>query len=363
MNRLLGLILAGALIVGVVVAIVVSGGDGAPSQGDPVTVYGVIGSEKKPFFEDPRVKAEFRRKGYRVEVDTAGSRQIATSVNLDEYDFAFPAGAPAGEKIKLENQLSSSYTVFYTPMVIASWRPIADLLVEAGVADQRDGWYSFDIGNYLKLVKANTRWTDLPGNTVYPAEKSILITSTDVRTSNSAAMYLSLASYVVNGNNVVENSEQADALVPQVAPIFLRQGFTAASSEEPFEDYLAIGIGKTPMVMIYEAQFLSREFLGDGSITPDMVLMYPEPDVLSKHTFVPITSDGDAVGNLLLRDPVLERLAIDYGFRTARPGPFLQRVRESGVEIPSTIVDLIEPPSYESLEYMIVRIEDLYGPA
>jgi hypothetical protein len=176
-------------------------------------------------------------------------------------------------------------------------------------------------------------------------------------------MYLSLTSYVANRDNVVENPEQADEVVPEVAPIFLRQGFTAASSEEPFEDYLAIGIGKTPMVMIYEAQFLSREFLGDGSITPDMVLMYPEPDILSKHTFVPVTSEGDEIGNLLLRDPVLERLAIEYGFRTNRPAPFLEKVRESGVEIPSTIVDLIEPPSYESLEYMITRIEELYGQA
>jgi hypothetical protein len=363
MRRLLGQILAAILIVGVVVAIVISGGDDGPSSADTITVRGVIGSEKKPFFEDPRVRAEFRRKGFRVEVDTAGSRQIATSVALSEYDFAFPAGAPAGEKIKLENQLSSSYTVFYTPMVIASWTPIAELMVGAGVAERRAGWYSFDIANYLKLVEANTRWTDLPGNHVYPAEKSILITSTDVRTSNSAAMYLSLTSYVANRDNVVENPEQADEVVPEVAPIFLRQGFTAASSEEPFEDYLAIGIGKTPMVMIYEAQFLSREFLGDGSITPDMVLMYPEPDILSKHTFVPVTSEGDEIGNLLLRDPVLERLAIEYGFRTNRPAPFLEKVRESGVEIPSTIVDLIEPPSYESLEYMITRIEELYGQA
>lgn len=361
MRRLVGQILAAVLVVGVIVAIVVSRDDDGSGSTDTITVHGVIGSEKKPFFEDPRVTAEFRRKGFRVVVDTAGSRQIATSVDLADYDFAFPAGAPAGEKIKLENQLSSSYTVFYTPMVIASWKPIAQLMIEAGVAKSQGGWYSFDVASYLKLVEANKRWTDLPGNSVYPAGKSILITSTDVRTSNSAAMYLSLASYVVNGDNVVENTAQADEVVPKVAPIFLRQGFTAASSEEPFEDYLAIGVGKTPMVMVYEAQFLSREFLDDGSISSDMVLMYPEPDVLSKHTFVPVTSAGDRVGNLLLDDPVLARLAIEYGFRTNRPEPFLEKVRASGVQIPSTIVDLIEPPSYESLEYMITQIEDLYG--
>ena len=363
MRRALGLVLAGILLIGVVVAIIVSRGDRSGPTRTLVTVRGVIGSEKRPFFDDPRVRAELRRKGYRVEVDTAGSRQIATSVDLSGYDFAFPAGAPAGEKIKREHDLSSSYTVFYTPMVIASWSPIATLMDEAGVVKPEGGWYSFDVAAFLKLVDENTRWSDLPGNTAYPAGKSILVTSTDVRTSNSAAMYLSLASYVANGNNIVQNTGEADAVVPKVAPLFLRQGFTAASSEEPFEDYLAIGIGKTPMVMIYEAQFLSRVFARDGSITPEMVLMYPQPDVLSKHTFVPVTPRGDEIGRLLLGDPALERLANDYGFRTTHPAPFLREVEDSGVEIPETIVDLIEPPSYEPLEEMIVRIERLYRQA
>jgi hypothetical protein len=358
MRRLLGLLLAGALLVGVGIAVVRSR-DGATSGG-VTPVRGVIGSEKKPFFDDTRVRAAFREAGYRVDVDTAGSRQIATSVDLSAYDFAFPAGVPAAEKIKRENDLGTSYTAFYTPMAIASWRPIAELLAKAGVTKNEGGWYSFDVAAYLDLAEQNTRWTDLPGNDVYPASKSILVTSTDVRTSNSAAMYLSIASYVANGNNVVEDTAQANAVVKSVAPLFLRQGFTASSSEEPFDDYLAIGIGKTPMVMIYEAQFLSRVFAGDGSIRPDMVLMYPSPDVYSKHTFVPITPEGDAVGQLLLEDPTLQRLAIDYGFRTTDPAPFTRKVEASDAKIPSTIVDLIEPPSYEPLEQMITRIEHLY---
>src|SRR5262249_45054261 len=155
----------------------------------------------------------------------------------------------------------------------------------------------------LTLVQDGTRWTDLPGNTTYPAGKKILVTSTDIRTSNSAAMYLSIASYVANQDGVVENAAQAHTVLDQVAPIFLEQGFTASSSEEPFQDYLAIGIGKTPMVMIYEAQFLARVLAADPAITPDMVMMYPDPDVLSKHTFVPLTANGDRVGQLLLTDP------------------------------------------------------------
>ena len=103
MRRGIGIGLAAVLAVGVVVAIIVSagggGGDGKPTD-QPVTVdRGVIGSEKAPFFADRRVRAEFRKHGLSVVVDTAGSRSIATTVDLSQYDFAFPSGVPAAAAI------------------------------------------------------------------------------------------------------------------------------------------------------------------------------------------------------------------------------------------------------------------------
>jgi hypothetical protein len=217
------------------------------------------------------------------------------------------------------------------------------------------------MAKYLDLVKKNTRWTDLPNNTSYPASKSILVTSTDVRTSNSAAMYLSIASYVANGDNVVQNNAQGDAVLPTVTPLFLRQGFVETSSEEPFDDYLTIGIGKDPMVMIYESQFLSHAFAKDGELTSDMVLMYPSPDVLSKHTFIPLTAAGARVGQLIQNDPTLLRLAVQYGFRTGNSAYFDSQVAQSGLTIPENLVNVIEPPTYDALEHMISGIEAAYN--
>jgi hypothetical protein len=191
-------------------------------------------------------------------------------------------------------------TPLRTPMAVGTFKPIAQLLAKAGVASPlAGGYWRFDMRRYLALVEKETRWDELPGNKVYPARKSLLIASTDVRTSNSAAMYLAVASYVRNGDRVVENAAQGDKLVDEVAPLFLRQGFSAYSTEGPFEDYLTIGVGKTPMVMIYEAQYLARAAAQDGSIGPDRVLMYPEPTVLTKHTLVPLKPAGDPVGQPL----------------------------------------------------------------
>jgi hypothetical protein len=359
MKRTLGLVLAAVLGIGVLAAIVISvrGKASDSSNQKLTTVRGVIGSEKQPFFSDPEVLKIFRDHGLNVTVDTAGSRQIATTIDLTNYDFAFPAGVPAADKIKRDRKITTSYVPFYTPMAIASFKPIAGLLVSAGVAKDQGGYYTIDMQAYMRLVAQNARWSSLPNNTTYPASTSILITSTDIRTSNSAAMYLAIASYVANGNNIVQDPTQGAAVLPQVEPLFLRQGYTSSSSEGPFEDYLTIGVGKTPMVMIYEAQFVARAAANDGSISKDMVLMYPNPTVYSKHTLVPLDEAGDRVGRLLTTDPDLQRLAIKYGFRTNDTAAFNKFVTAHKVVLPQTLYNVIEPPTYDTLESMISTIE------
>jgi hypothetical protein len=323
-------------------------------------VQGLIGSEKLPFFHDPRVVAALRGGGFEATVRTAGSRQIA-GMDLTAQDFVFPAGVPAAEKVRREHAGTTSVVPFYTPMAIATWQPIVDLLTQAGVVEQRNGYLAFDIAQYMQLVNSDTRWHDLPNNASYDVNKSILVTTTDVRRSNSAAMYLSIISYVANGNNIVELGPTVDPLTRQLAPLFLRQGFSEASSEGPFEDYLVQGIGKAPLVMVYEAQFLARAAANDGSIRPDMVLVYPEPTIFSKHTLVSLTPAGQRLGDFMANDPEVRRLATEYGFRTSDTQGFRQFVTDHQLKVPDSIIDVIEPPTYESLEAMITELESIYA--
>jgi hypothetical protein len=362
-RRVLSLGLAAVLAVGVGTAIVASVRErlGADDPPPLTTVRGVIGSEKQPFFHDPAVVAAFARHGLEVQVDLAGSREIATRVDLDRYDFAFPAGIPAAERIRRERKLTAFYQPFYTPMAVGTFKPIAQLLARAGVASPlAGGYWRFDMRRYLDLVAKETRWSELPGNRAYPARKSLLIASTDIRTSNSAAMYLAVAAYVRNGDRVVENAAQGDDVVDAVAPLFLRQGFSEYSTEGPFEDYISIGVGKTPLVMIYEAQFLARAAAQDGSIGADRVLMYPEPTVLTKHTLVPLAPAGDRVGRLLTSDPELQRLAVTHGFRTADAATMARHLADRKVATPPDLITIVEPPTYEALEHLITRIQERY---
>src|SRR5260370_5283951 len=174
MNRVLGLSLAALLAVGVLVAIVASYVLGQLSPAASlVTGGGVIGSEKQPYFQDPDVIKVFHDHGYDVQVDVAGSRQIATTVDLSKYDFAFPAGVPQANKIKADHKAKATYSPFYTPMAIASFKTIADLLVQAGVLTNQGGAYLLDVHAYLKLGPANKLWTERPNKSTYPPGKSI----------------------------------------------------------------------------------------------------------------------------------------------------------------------------------------------
>jgi hypothetical protein len=321
-----------------------------------VEVKGMIGSEKESYFNDPKVVELLAAKGFRVRFEKVGSREIATR-DFKGYDFGFPAGTPASIALQKKSQSKQVYPTFFTPMAVASWKLLVPVLEQEGLVRKVDGaYYIIDMKRLLTLSEKGARWRDLKGNTVFPTGKSILISSTDVRKSNSAAMYLSLASYVVNDNNVVDNIEKADKIMPFMSSLFLRQGLQESSSAGPFEDYTIMGIGKAPLVMIYESQFLEYQSKRAQSNT-DMVLLYPQPTIYTKHIVVPFTENGRRLGETLATDPGLQKLAAQYGYRTSSPEHFSEFLKNRKLQAPATLVDVIDPPSYEILERMIQAIE------
>jgi hypothetical protein len=174
-------------------------------------------------------------------------------------------------------------------------------------------------------------------------------------------MYLALASYVANGNNVVQSEADIQKVLPLVTSIFLKQGFQEGSSAGPFEDYVSMGIGKAPMVMIYEAQFLEYLNKAAGKHNPDMVLLYPKPTLFTKHVFVALSAKGVKLGQLLETDPELQTLAVEYGYRTAGQTQFAKAIGDRKWPVPATLVDVIDPPTFEVLERMITEIDKKYA--
>jgi hypothetical protein len=323
-----------------------------------VSLRGLIGSEKEPFFADARVQKALALQGISVNIEKAGSRVIASRYDATQFDFGFPSGAPAAQQLRSLSKASNVYTPFYTPIVFASWRPIAEILVANGMAaKQGDFYYIVDLPGLMATVEKGTRWKELKSSSEFATSKSVLVNSTDVRTSNSAAMFLALASYIANNQQIVQSQEDVDRVMPIVAPLFLRQGFQEQSSAGPFEDYLALGMGKAPLLVAYESQMVEFWLKNPERVKADMVLLYPRPTVYSKHVLVPYTPAGARLGAALENDPALRELAHEYGYRTGGDTKGPETWGKRGVKVPEVLVDVIDPPSYEWLERMITGIE------
>ena len=80
----------------------------------------------------------------------------------------------------------------------------------------------------------------------------------DLEPSNSAAMYLALMSYVANQNNIVQSLDQARPQLPLLTDMFLRR-VSAPAAPGAVADYLVKGMGHSPIVIIYEAQYVARQ--------------------------------------------------------------------------------------------------------
>lgn len=369
-------VVLGVILVGVVIAAVALGrgllpfgggdsgggaaGEAGGSGGKLTQLHGVIGSEKRAYFEDPDVVARLEELGYSVSVTTAGSRQIATTTDIAEQDFVFPSSAPATQKVR---EQGSGYSVdfpFFTPMAVASWKPIADLLVAEGVVSEQNGTYTLDVNKYMDLARSGKRWRDL--GEAYPSPRNVQIRSTDIRTSNSAAMYLSLLAWEVAERDP-ERRDDVGYLIDEIAPFFTAQGYSEASSSGPFTDYLSQGMGAAPMVMVYEAQFLGEQMRPHSRIRDDMVLLHLSPTVLANHGIVGVSEGGKELGRLLSNDPQLQQLAARHGFRPANSGSLAQELEDRGLEAPSDYVNSIDPPSYDRLEQLIDGVGQRYAGA
>jgi len=327
-----------------------------------VNVHGIVGSEKQDFFNDPAVIAEFQHNGINLKIDTEGSRDQALTASADGADFYFPAGEPAGRALAKRLNIKNASTPFYTPIVIASWEPIANILEQNGIVKKTGAyWYVVNMQKLLAIVKSDERWSDLPHNTAYPVNKHILISSTDARKSNSADMYLALASYLFNNNEVVTTSTQQQKIQHDIDGLFLRQGYQESSSSGPFDDYVSIGMGKAPMVLVYEQQFVEYLVEHPASDRPaGMVLLYPKPTIFTKHTIVPTNEHGAKVATLLETDDILKTLEMKHGFRTNDAAKTNQIWKSEKVDLPSQILDVIDPPSFETLETMIRGVSAAY---
>ena len=378
---------AKTLVAGVVLilaAIVVAGGialgpgllagsepadnESADQSQELTTVHGVIGSEKESLFADPEAKEIFARYGLDVQVTTSGSWAMAERAGIEQEDFASPSSEVAAAHLTdvHGDAVLSTTRPFYSPLAIATGSTVLDVLAANGLAEQRDGVWYLDMAAYLDAVANGRRWTDLAGSEAYPSSRNVMITSTDVRSSNSALMYLSLASYVLNGNAVVTSEDAArEQAMASLARLFLDQGYSQSSSAGPWESFLSKGPMNQPLTLIYESQYLEAQMNEPTRVTDEMRICYPDPTIFSDHVVVAFSEAGQRVQDVLDNDPDMARVIARHGFRLngSNSGVFSEQVGEAGLTgyaADGTFIDAAQAPSYEVADAMLQTIEALY---
>lgn len=331
-------------------------------------VHVLAGSENQPLFDDQRVKDLFAKHGLRLLLDYQGSRQMASRPDLCHFDLALPSSAPAADKIANICHTQASYPAFSSPMVVITFADIIPLLRQENIVkwDPLDRVWEFDVSHYLAVVKQGRRWDQIGGNTSYPSPNSMLVTTTDPRYSNSAAMYVAVMSSVLNGGLVTRQDEIANVAPVISQELFLNQGYTQNTSQLPFEDYLgSLGESEAPMLWAYEAQFVEIALNHpDLLVNRHMVMLYPSPTAVADHTVVPMTPLGDRVGQLLSGhddDTALVRLEVEHGFRTHDPqDTFTTIMAARRIPAPTKLV-LARLPTYDNLESLLTEIQEAYG--
>ncbi|MEN9842403.1 MAG: hypothetical protein RLZZ612_232, partial [Pseudomonadota bacterium] len=328
-----------------------------------IELSGLIAVDVEPYFQDPRVVKALADKGLTVNVKRVGSRDMAQRVVPGQLpDFFFSSGVLAANQIsdaaRQANISTTSQAPFFTPLVVASWEPVARILAANGMASETSPKvWRLDMGKLTQVMLEKKRWRDLNKAQAYDVNKSILVSTTDVRKSNSAAMYLALTSHALNGGEVVTDKAQAQQMAAKVAELFKRQGYQENYVNGNFDDYVAIGMGKTPLAFIYENQMLAYALARKG-IGADMVLMYPQPTLFNKVVLVTTNERAKRLADALMNDAGLQRLAVDHGFRIANTAQFVQVAQSVGLAVEERLTQVIDPPSYTLMAEMIDVIAD-----
>ena len=329
----------------------------ATAVANTVELKGVISLDVEAYFKDPRVIKVLAAKHLPVSVVRIGSREMAARVVAGAApDFLFPSGVVAANQVvdaaRKANIAAAQVSPFFTPLVIASWEPIAKILVANGMAKAMSPRvYGVDMSKLTQVMLAHRKWKDLKDAQGYDVGRSVLVSTTDLRRSNSGAMYLALTSWALQGDLVTDHTTAQHSAL-KLTELFKRQGYQENYVNGNFDDYVAIGIGKTPMAFIYENQMVGYA-LAKGGVGADMVLMYPLPTIVNKVVFVSLNERAKALGELLANDRDLQGIAVEYGFRIADTDRFVAAVKPTGLAIEPRVTQVVDPPSFEIMAEMI----------
>lgn len=354
------------------------------------TVYVATGGGKEDFLADPDVQKILRNK-YHLDVvyDTwsngktvlwplirekvnqgdkdiiarigNGEQFTITSPDVSTYDALFTSDQRFYDYYKTYPNKDAGeadrYTVLdggltlNTPIVIYSWGPVVDALINEGIVTQKDGvYYISDMQKLMNYILEGKKWSDIGLTSLYG---SINIASTDPVTSSPGATYYGLLLSILSGGEVT--SENISQNLPKLKDFYIKSGYMNNTPADLFERYLKTGMGGNPMIVDYEKSiidFSNSNPNGFVQVKDSIRILYPEPTIWNSHCFAAFTENG----KLLLEaynDEEIQKIAWEkYGFRTGVTGGSYD-VESIGLAVPKVISSTVTSLKMDTYNQLI----------
>ena len=346
----------------VILALIIAGGVAYKLWGTGtrvIEIKGLIGGEKLAFLENPNVQNILLKKyGLRLNVNKAGSIEMAQQAPAADIDFLWPSSEVALELYKMKNfPLKKSEIIFNSPIVLYTWDMIAQAFEQKGFLEQEgNSFFIKDMKPLLDMVGAGTPWSNIGINQLFG---KMAITTTDPEKSSSGNAFAGLVANILNGDVVDTNS--IHNVLPAVKNMFARLGYMPPSSQDLFQQYLTKGIGDKPIIVGYESQAV--EFtLQNKQLWPKVKnkirILYPKPTVWSSHPLI-IVKDRAEPLMLAMQDPELQKIAWEqHGFRTGLAGIQNDPKVLDVAGIPENITFVMPMPSPQVMEIIMNALKN-----
>ena len=347
-----------AILVAIIIGIKTFSTGSESSLGNVTTVFVATGGGKEDFIADEEVNKILRKKyklevvydswsngktitlpliresvglGNRAIIDRLENKEKVT-INTDgvsKYDALFTSDQRFYDYYKLfpnkENGESDRYTVLEgglslnTPIVIYSWKEVADKLIEQEiVSKEEDVYYITDMKKLMDYILEGKTWSDIGLTDLYG---NINIASTDPISSSPGATYYGLLLSILGNGQITD--EGLDENLEKLKQFYQKSGYMNNTPADLFERYLKTGMGGEPMIVDYEKSlidFANSNPNGFSQVKEDIVVLYPKPTIWNSHCYAAFTDSGKKLYKALQDEEISKIAWKKYGFRTGITG-------------------------------------------
>ena len=392
-KKIIGIVIFVVLVLIIIGIKVLGGGDATGGGGiiakNLTTVYVATGGGKEDFISDPDI-INIMKKKYKLNVvydswsngKTVKLPMVREAVGLGNtkldpntvtihtegatpYDALFTSDQRFYDYYKLQPKADLGEAdrfpvldgglALYTPIVLYSWKSVADKLIEQGIVTVgEDGiYYITDMNKLINLILEGKSWGDIGLTDLFG---KVNIASTDPVTSSPGATYYGLLLSILSGGEI--NDQNIGGNLEKLKAYYLKSGYMNNTPADLFEKYLKTGLGGEPIIVDYEKsviEFAISNPNGYDQVKDDMVILYPKPTMWNTHCFAVFSENGKKLYKAL-QDEEIQKIAWErYGYRTGFAGSNYS-AKKIGVNVPKTLTSTVSPLKYDYYNQLIAHL-------